>query len=105
MSSSRAGALLGALGALSVPGAVAAAQVVSGVTLLGSLYYGIPLALILGLAALVVSRRARLAAQRTVFAERGGPVRAARLLAWLSLYIGVTAGIAVAVYWVLRARH
>ena len=64
-----------------------------------------PAAVVLGLLALLVSRRARLAAQRSVFLGRGGSVRAARLLAWLALYIGVTGVIAVAVYWVLRARH
>lgn len=101
----RAGAFLGALGVLAVPASVLAAQVVHGVTLLGGLYYGVAVALALALLALVVSRRARLAAQRTVFSARGGPVRAARILGWLALYVGVTGGIAVGVYWILRARH
>jgi hypothetical protein len=101
----RAGAILGALGVLAIPGAVVAARAVPGVTLLGGLYYGVAVALVLAVAALVVTRRARLAAQRSVFANRGGPVRAARILGWLALYAGITAGIAVAVYWVLRARH
>jgi hypothetical protein len=105
MTSSRAGAFLGAVGALAVPLGVVSAQVLSGVTLLRGLYYGIPVAIVLGAGALSVSRRARLAAQRSVFVDRAGPVRAARLLGWLALYIGITAGIAVAVYWVLRARH
>jgi hypothetical protein len=101
----RLGAVLGALGVLAVPGAVVAAQAVRGVTLLGSLYYGVPIAVGFAVAALVVSRRARLMAQWSVFADRSGPVRAARLLGWLALYIGVTGGVAVAVYWILRARH
>lgn len=101
----RAGALLGALGVLAVPGSILAAQIVKGVTLLGGLYWGVPAALALALLGLLVSRRARLAAQRTVFAARGGPVRAARILGWLALYVGITSGIAVAVYWILRARH
>lgn len=105
MTSSRAAALIGGLGVLAVPGAIAAAQVVHGVTLLGGLYYGVPIALVLGLAGWVVARRARFSAQRTVFADRAGPVRTARLLAWLALYIGVTSGIAIAVYWVFRSRH
>jgi hypothetical protein len=104
MSSSRAGALIGALGVLAVPGAIVAAQVVQGVTLLGGLYYGVAIALVLAVVALIVSRRARFAAQRSVFRDRG-PVRAARWLSWLALYIGVTAGIAIAVYWVFRSRH
>jgi len=105
MSSSRAGVFLGALGVLAVPGAIVAAQAVPGVTLLGGLYYGVALAIVLSLVALLVSRRSRLVAQRSVFLDRRGPVRAARILAWLALYVGVTSGIAVAVYWLLRARH
>ena len=104
-SAARAGALLGALGVLAVPGAVLAAQAVKGVTLLGGLYVGVPAALALALVGLLVSRRARLGAQRSVFAARSGPVRQARILGWLALYVGITSGIALAVYWVLRARH
>lgn len=103
--SARAGALLGALGVLAVPGAILAAQAVKGVTLLGGLYYGAPTALVLALVGLLVSRRARLSSQRSVFSSRSGPVRQARILGWLALYVGVTTGIAIAVYWVLRARH
>jgi hypothetical protein len=32
-------------------------------------------------------------------------VRSARALGWLALYAGVTAGLALGVYWILRARH
>ncbi|HEV2591853.1 MAG TPA: hypothetical protein VGU02_08160 [Gaiellaceae bacterium] len=105
MTSSRAGALFGAIGVLAVPVGVLAAQALTGLTLIRGLYYGIPVALVLGVGALVVSRRARFAAQRSVFVDRAGPLRTARVLGWLALYIGITAGIAVAVYWVLRARH
>jgi hypothetical protein len=105
MTSSRTGAFLGAIGVLAVPAGALAAQLLSGVTLIRGLYYGVPIAIVLGATALTVSRRARFAAQRSVFVDRAGPVRAARRLGWLALYIGITAGIAVAVYWVLRARH
>jgi hypothetical protein len=101
----RAGTVLGALAVLAVPIGVAASRLVKGVTLLEGLYDAIPTAIVLALLALVAARRARLAAQRSVFADRRGPVRTARLLAWLGLYIGVTAGISVGVYWALRARH
>jgi hypothetical protein len=101
----RAAVLLGALGVLAVPLSVVAAQAMKGVTLLQALYYAVPTAIVFGLVALVSARRARLTAQRSVFAERRGPVRAARFLAWLGVYAGVTAAIALAVYWVLRARH
>jgi uncharacterized membrane protein YwaF len=101
----RAGATFGTLGVIAVPGAIVAAQALRGLTLLRGLYYSVPAAVVLALVSLIVSRRARLGAQRSVFAARNGPVRLARVLGWLALYIGVTAGIAVGVYWVLRARH
>jgi hypothetical protein len=101
----RAAILLGALGVLAVPLSIAASHELKGVTLLRGLYYAVPTAIACGLVALLVARRARLAGQRSVFAERRGPVRAARWAAWLALYAGITAAIAVGVYWVLRARH
>lgn len=90
---------------LAVPAGILAAQSLKGVTLLRSLYVSAPTAIALALIAVLTARHARVAAQRTVFAERRGPVRAARFLAWLGLYVGVTAALAVAVYWILRARH
>jgi hypothetical protein len=101
----RTGVVLGSLAVLAVPVGVVASRFVKGVTLLEGLYYSIPAAILLGLLALVAARRARFSAQRSVFADRRGPVRSARRLAWLGLYIGVTSAIAVGVYWALRARH
>jgi hypothetical protein len=97
--------VLGALAVLAVPLSIAASESSPRVTLLRGLYVAVPAALLLALLALLVSRRARVGAQWTVFAERRGPVRTARILAWLGIYAGVTAGIALAVYWLLRARH
>jgi hypothetical protein len=101
----RLGVVLGTLGVLAVPLAIVLAQTLKGLTLLRGLYYAVVAALVLGGAALLSARRARLSAQRSVFADRSGPVGAARRLAWLGLYAGITAAIALAVYWVLRARH
>lgn len=101
----RAAVALGSLAVLAVPGGVLAAQALRGVTLLRSLYVAAPTAIALALVALVTARRARVASQRTVFAERRGPVGAARIVAWLGLYVGVTAALSLAVYWILRARH
>jgi hypothetical protein len=97
--------VLGALAVLAVPASIAAAEYSRRVTLLRGLYVAVPVALVLALLALLVSRRARVGAQWSVFADRRGPLRAARFLGWLGVYAGVTAGIAVGVYWVLRARH
>jgi len=97
--------LVGALGVLAVPGAVAAWEWRTSITLLGALYVAAPVAFGLGSIALLIARHVRLRAQRSVFAERLGPLRTARVTAWLGVYAGVTAGIALLVYWVLRARH
>lgn len=101
----RLAVVVGAAGVLAVPAAIAAAQTLRGLTLLRALYISAPLAVALALVALLGARRARLAAQRTVFAERRGPLRTARAAGWLGLYVGVTAALALAVYWILRARH
>jgi small basic protein len=102
---SRTAATVGTVGVAAIPAGILASRWVSGVSLLQSLYYSVPVALVLATGALLGSRRARLKAQRTVFQDRAGPVVAARRLAWLGLYMGVTGGLAVGVYWVLRARH
>jgi hypothetical protein len=101
----RSAATVGALAVVAVPAGILASRWIAGVSLLQSLYYTVPFALVASLGALFGSRRARVRAQRTVFQERTGPVRAARRLAWLGLYVGVTGGLAVGVYWVLRSRH
>src|SRR5947209_2276780 len=101
----RAAAVLGGIGVLAIPAAVLASHGLSGVSLLRTLYVAVPVAFVLGLVAVAISRRARFASARSVFADRLGPVRAARVLAWLGVYAGVTGALALAVYWILRARH
>ena len=100
MSSSRtlgaAAVLAGAAAIAAVPAAVAAAQLLSKVTLLQGLYVGTPISVALGLLALLLVRRARIAASRSV--AGGGPLRLGRLAAWAGLYVGVTAAIALGVY-------
>jgi hypothetical protein len=103
MSSSRAAVALGLLALLAVPLAVAAAQVLSGVTLIQALAVAVVAALVLGSCAVAASRRARFALERSVRRDRVRSVRAGRVLAWAGLYVGVTAGVALAVYGVLRA--
>jgi hypothetical protein len=106
MSSSRGPArlavLAGALAVLAIPAAVGAAQTRSDIVLLRSLYAGVPAAFVLGLVALVASRRARSARARSIAPGPTGPVRLGRVLAWAGVYAGVTGGLALAVYAVLR---
>ena len=104
MSSSRPARIavvLGVLAVLAVPVAVAASLLLASVSLLQSLYVGAPVAAVIGLIALLASRRARLAATRSLRPGGAGPVRAARVAAWAGLYVGVTACLALAVYGVL----
>ena len=107
MSSSRtlgtAAVLAGLAAVAAVPGAVAAAQLLSKVTLLQGLYVGTPISVALGLLALLLVRRARIAAARSI--AGGGPLRLGRLAAWTGLYVGVTAAIALGVYAVLVAAQ
>jgi hypothetical protein len=95
----RAAVVFGVLGILAVPVAVAAAQELSQVTLLQGLYVGAPISVGCGLLALLLIRRARLAAARSV--TGGGPLRLGRVAAWAGLYVGVTAVVALGVYGVL----
>jgi hypothetical protein len=63
----------------------------------------VPIAFVLGLIAVSLSRRARLRVERSVRRAGEGLVRAARLVAWSGVYIAVTGGLALAFYGVLRA--
>ncbi len=98
----RAAALLGALAVLAIPAAVGVSRTVNGATLLHSLYVAVPVSLLLGLLAVLLVRRSRLAAARSVRPEATGPGRLTRTLAWGGLYVGFTAALALAVYGVLR---
>jgi hypothetical protein len=100
---SRLAVVLGVLAALAVPGAIVAAQELSGITLLHALYIGTPVSVVLGLLALLASRRARLAATRSVRPTASGRLRAVRITAWAGLYVGVVAALALGFYGVLVA--
>src|SRR5436305_12642649 len=92
----RAAIVLGALAVITIPVAVVASQAASGLRLLESLYVAVPLSLLLGLAALAASRRARFGSARAVRPEAIGPVRTARVVAWAGLYAGVTGSLGLA---------
>ncbi len=96
----RAAVVLGALAVLAIPVGVVAAQRSSSLRLLETLYVVVPAAIVLGLLALVASRRARYNATRSLSVERG--LGAARVAAWAGLYAGLTGALALAVYGVLR---
>jgi hypothetical protein len=95
-------ALLGLLAIAAIPCGALAAQELQSVGLLQSLYVCVPLAIVLGLIAVLVARAARLDAARSVFGGRRGIARLAQILAWTGLWIGITGGVALAVYGALR---
>ncbi|HEX7083323.1 MAG TPA: hypothetical protein VF186_04350 [Gaiellaceae bacterium] len=93
--------LLGGLAVLAIPAAVAASRYTADVTLLHALYASVPAAFVLGLIAWTAARRAAWALARSVRQDRAGPVRLGRFLAWAGMYVAVTGGLALAVYFVL----
>ncbi|HEU5362241.1 MAG TPA: hypothetical protein VFU56_02815 [Gaiellaceae bacterium] len=97
----RAAVLSGTLAVLAIPAGVAASQGTR-FRLLETLYVVVPVAFVLGLGALAASRRARFAASRSVVPRGRFGLRLARVVAWAGLYAGVTGGLALAVYGVLR---
>ena len=95
-------ALLGLLSIATIPCGVLAAQYSANISLLQGLYVSVPVGILLGLLAVLVARGARLHVARSVFGGRRGFARLAQVLAWTGLWIGVTGGVALAVYGALR---
>jgi hypothetical protein len=100
----RAAIFFGALAVLAIPAGVVASRETT-VTLVRALYAAVPVSCVLGLLAVAASRRARLAFAQSIRPEPRSRVRAARLIAWLGLYVGVTGALALGVYAVLRAAQ
>jgi hypothetical protein len=98
----RGAVVLGMLALAALPAAVAVAQYSQGIGLLRALYVGVPVAAVLGLAAIAAARRARFTRARSVRQEGAWLVRFARALAFLGAYAGLTGALALGVYGVLR---
>ena len=95
--------VLGALATLTLPVAIAATRYSDSYDLLHA-GFSIPLAAALGVAAIVLARRARALDQVTLSATGGAKAgRAGRLLGILGICMAASATIAVAVYEVLLA--
>jgi hypothetical protein len=93
----RVAVVFGALAVLTIPIAILAPRV-SSVSLLHTLYVGVPIAFVLAVVSFLASRRARFAAARSVDPRTAGPVRIGRFLAWAGLYASITGGLALGVY-------
>jgi len=99
----RTSVLLGLLSLATVPAAIAATRFSRTYELLDAAY-AIPLGAALGIAALVLARRARRRARRSVAEARGaGAARVGRVLGLTGFLLAVTAAMAVGVYAILAA--
>jgi len=107
MSSSRVTARVAIVLALVAILAIPVAAVLAWQTttlLLHSLYIAVPVAIVAGLAAVALSRRARYRLDRSVRRAGERIVRTSRWLAWSGLYVALTGALALVFYGVLRAR-
>ena len=99
----RVALVLGLLALAAIPVGAAISAYLPDVRLLEAEIVAVPLAFVLGLTAVAVSRRARLRVERSVRRTGERLARVARLTAWSGVYIAVTGGLALAFYGVLRA--
>jgi hypothetical protein len=95
--------ILGVLALLAIPAGAAVAARRSDVEILQAELVAVPVAFLLGLIAVSLSRRARARVDRSVRRAGAGLVRTARVVAWSGVYVAVTGGLALAFYGVLRA--
>ncbi len=101
-----ASVVVGLLAIVSLPAVLAASEFTADVTLLESLVVGVPTAIVLGLIGLVFVRLARRRLRRTVRPEKAeSRARLGRRLAAFGIYIGITGGLALAFYAVLKASE
>jgi uncharacterized membrane protein YfcA len=106
MSDSRAAArgaiALGVLAVAAIPAGVLVAKYAEEVELLQAQLVAVPVAFVLGLAALSLARRARYRLDRSVRRRGRRTVAVARWVAWAGLYAGITGALALGVYGALR---
>ena len=94
--------LVGLAAVATLPAAIVVAERFDVVTLLQSSVAIAP-AVVLGIGAVLLGRRAKRAIDRTLGRVRGYKLAlAGRVLGYLALYMAVTASISVATYYVLR---
>jgi hypothetical protein len=98
----RLAAALGAVAVLAIPVAVAAAAYTTKVRLLPAVYVAVPVAFVVGLAAVAAYRRARAELERSVRRATARSVRIARFLALAGLYLAVTGALALGFYGLLH---
>jgi hypothetical protein len=89
--------VVGLLAAASLPAAIAVAELTDHLRLIEAAW-AIPAAVVLGLVALVLARRGRRRAARSVARRGSRSARVGRLLGWLAVALGVAGVIALAFF-------
>ena len=89
--------MVGLLAAASLPAAIAVAELTDRLRLIEAAW-AIPAAVALGVVALVLARRGRRRAARSVTRRGARSARIGRLLGWLAVSLGVAGVIAVAFF-------
>jgi hypothetical protein len=93
--------LLGLLGLVAIPVAIAVTERVDGLSLIEA-GFAIPAALVFAFGAVVIGRRVRSRSRQTLAALPGARVaRVGRVLGYVGLYLALTAALAVGFYAVL----
>jgi len=95
--------VFGLLALAAIPVAVVVSSTRPELRLLQALEIAVPIGFVLGLIAVLLSRRARLRLERSVRRNGARLVRTARLVAWSGVYVSVTGALALAFYGILRA--
>jgi hypothetical protein len=107
MSDSKAAAgaaiVFGLLALAAIPVAVVVSSARPELRLVQALEIAVPIGFVLGLIAGLLSRRARLRFERSLRRNGARLVRTARVVAWSSVYVAITGGLALAFYGILRA--
>jgi hypothetical protein len=101
MLSSKVAVFLGTLSVLAIPVGLAAAQYRYDVGLLDAGEVAVPIAFVLGLAAVSASRRARYRLDRSVRRHGRRVVALGRLLAWTGVYLALTGALTLGFYGLL----
>jgi hypothetical protein len=97
-----ASVLVGLLALVAVPAGVVLSRYSTQVTLINSTFVSVPIAILLGLYAIVLARRGRETLERTLGRSGGeATARLGRVLGVAGLCVGITAGMALGFYGLL----
>jgi hypothetical protein len=96
--------LFGGLAVAAIPAGAVVSSLVTTIGVLHATLIAVPAGLLLGLAAVSLSRRARYRLERSVRRNGERTVRVGRFLAWAGRYLAVTGALALGFYGLLLLR-